>query len=49
MTGCEALEKLDCYKNELHTLDLQGLKALKEVDCYSNRLTKVKWAITTRW
>ncbi|EEV20912.1 hypothetical protein TREVI0001_1382, partial [Treponema vincentii ATCC 35580] len=33
VSGCTALQKLDCAKNQLTALDVQGLKDLQELNC----------------
>ena len=37
VSGCTALQKLNCSYNQLTALDVQGLTALKELDCQSNK------------
>ena len=39
VTGCTALQKLDCRFNFITELDVQGLTALQELYCNSNMLT----------
>ena len=39
VTGCTALQKLDCRFNFITELDVQGLNALQELYCNSNTLT----------
>jgi len=39
VTGCTALQKLDCRYNFITELDVQGLTALQELYCNSNMLT----------
>ena len=39
VSGCTALQKLDCAKNQLTALDVQGLNALQELNCSRNQLT----------
>ena len=38
VSGCTALQKLDCAKNQLTALNVQGLTALQELSCGSNQL-----------
>ena len=38
VSGCTALQKLDCAKNQLTALNVQGLTALQELECYNNQL-----------
>lgn len=40
-SGCTALQKLDCAKNQLTALDVQGLKDLQELICNSNQITEL--------
>lgn len=39
VTGCTALQKLDCRFNFITELDVQGLTALQELYCNSNKIT----------
>lgn len=39
VSGCTALQKLDCRFNNITELDVQGLNALQELYCDSNMLT----------
>ena len=39
VTGCTALQKLDCRFNNITELDVQGLNALQELYCNSNKIT----------
>ena len=39
VSGCTALQKLDCSNNFITELDVQGLKDLQELYCNVNRLT----------
>ena len=39
VSGCTALQKLDCRFNNITELDVQGLKDLQELYCNVNRLT----------
>lgn len=39
VSGCTALQKLDCRFNYITELDVQGLNALQELYCNSNTLT----------
>ena len=39
VSGCTALQKLDCRYNHITELDVQGLTALQELYCNSNKLT----------
>ena len=39
VSGCTALQKLDCAKNQLTALNVQGLTALQELYCENNQLT----------
>ena len=39
VSGCTALQKLDCRFNHITELDVQGLTALQELYCNSNTLT----------
>ena len=39
VSGCTALQKLDCAKNQLTALNVQGLTKLQKLDCDSNQLT----------
>ena len=38
MQGLTALERLNCYNNQLTALNVQGLTALNALWCYSNKL-----------
>ena len=40
-SGCTALQKLDCAKNQLTALDVQGLKDLQELNCRSNQIPEL--------
>ena len=39
ISGCTALQKLNCQYNKITELDVQGLNALQELYCNSNTLT----------
>ncbi|MBR5717668.1 MAG: leucine-rich repeat domain-containing protein, partial [Clostridia bacterium] len=39
VSGCTALEDLDCRYNNLTTLDVSGCTALEDLDCDGNNLT----------
>lgn len=39
VSGCTALQKLDCRFNHITELDVQGLTALQELYCNSNKIT----------
>ena len=39
VSGCTALQKLDCRYNFITELDVQGLTALQELYCNSNKIT----------
>ena len=39
VSGCTALQKLNCQYNKITALDVQGLNALQELICNSNTLT----------
>ena len=39
VSGCTALQKLNCQYNKITALDVQGLTALQELICNSNELT----------
>ena len=41
VSGCTALQKLDCAKNQLTALDVQGLKDLQELNCRSNQIPEL--------
>ncbi|MBR4435030.1 MAG: leucine-rich repeat domain-containing protein [Clostridia bacterium] len=41
VSGCTALERLDCYENRLTELNVSGCTALEFLDCYENRLTEL--------
>ena len=38
VSGCTALQKLDCRFNFITALNVQGLTALQELECYNNQL-----------
>ena len=38
VTGCTALQKLNCQYNKITALNVQGLTALQELECYNNQL-----------
>ena len=39
VTGCAALQKLNCQYNKITALNVQGLTALQELNCKSNQLS----------
>ncbi|MDR0871482.1 MAG: leucine-rich repeat domain-containing protein, partial [Planctomycetaceae bacterium] len=39
VSGLAALNRLDCYNNQLTSLDVSGLTALTRLDCSGNQLT----------
>ena len=39
VSGCTALQKLDCQYNKITELDVQGLTELQELYCNSNKIT----------
>ena len=41
VSGCTALQKLDCAKNQLTALNVQGLKDLQELNCRSNQIPEL--------
>ena len=41
VTGCTALQKLNCQYNKITALDVQGLTALQELICNSNQITEL--------
>ena len=41
VTGCTALQKLNCQYNKITALDVQGLNALQELICNSNQITEL--------
>ena len=38
VSGCTALQKLNCQYNKITALNVQGLTALQELECYNNQL-----------
>ena len=40
-SGCTALQKLDCAKNQLTALNVQGLTALQELYCNTNQIPEL--------
>ena len=42
VSGCTALQKLDCAKNQLTALNVQGLKDLQELNCQYNQIPELK-------
>ena len=41
VSGCTALQKLDCAKNPLTALNVQGLTSLQKLGCRGNQLTEL--------
>ena len=41
VSGCTALQKLDCAKNQLTALNVQGLTALQELNCRYNKIAEL--------
>ena len=41
VSGCTALQKLNCQYNKITALDVQGLNALQELICNSNQITEL--------
>ena len=41
ISGCTALQKLDCAKNQLTALNVQGLTELQELNCDSNKIPEL--------
>ena len=41
LSGCTALEYLECYSNQLTSLDVSGCTALEDLDCGINQLTSL--------
>ena len=41
ISGCTALQKLDCARNHLTALNVQGLTALQELNCRINQIPEL--------
>ena len=41
VSGCTALQKLDCARNKLTALNVQGLKDLQELNCRYNKIAEL--------
>lgn len=42
VSGCKALQYINCNHNQLKNLKVHGCKKLKEISCYTNQLSSLK-------